>query len=53
MGRTFKDRRKFDRKHDKNEGIKEMKREPRKRHREDLDENFDPYDVYDDQDYED
>lgn len=31
MGKTFKDRRKFDRKHDKNDGLKEVKREPKRR----------------------
>lgn len=31
MGKTFKDKRKFDRKHDKNDGLKEPKRVPRKR----------------------
>lgn len=52
MGKTFKDRRKFDRKHDNNtEGLKESRREPKKRwvHQEELDEEFDPYSIFDDQ----
>ncbi len=52
MGKTFKDRRKFDRKNDRNEGLKETKREPKKRFREvELDEEFDPYDIYNDEEY--
>lgn len=31
MGKTFKDKRKFDRKHDRNDGLKEQKRQPKKR----------------------
>jgi hypothetical protein len=30
MGKTFKDRKKFDRKNERNDGLKEQKREPRK-----------------------
>lgn len=53
MGKTFKDRRKFDRKNDRNEGLKEPKREPKKRFREvELDDDFDPYEIYDDENYE-
>lgn len=50
MGKTFKDRRKFDRKHEKNDGLKEAKREPKKRwNQQELGEDFDPYSVYDDE----
>jgi hypothetical protein len=47
VGKTYKDRRKFERKHDKNDGLKEAKREPRKRHAEPLEETVDPYEWYD------
>jgi len=47
MGKTFKDRRKFDRKHDKNDGLKEVKREHKKKwHQQELTEEFDE-DEYD------
>jgi hypothetical protein len=50
MGKTFKDRRKFERKHDRNDGLKEPKREP-KRRRPDIVEDDDepePYSDFDD-----
>lgn len=48
MGKTFKDRRKFERKHDKNDSLKEVKREP-KRRRPDIveDDDYEPYSEYD------
>lgn len=46
MGRTFKDKRKFERKHDKTDGLKAPKKEPRK-HREPLEEELDSYELYD------
>lgn len=53
MGKTFKDRRKFDRKHDRNDGLKEMKREPKRDRRTDVDQEIvDPYELYDDYEYD-
>ena len=51
MGKTFKDRRKFDRKQERNDGLREQKREPKRpRWREnELSEDFDPYELYDDE----
>lgn len=46
MGKTFKDRRKFDRKHDKNDGLKEMKRQPKKRRPIEEDDEMDEYAEY-------
>lgn len=46
MGKTFKDRRKFDRKHDRPEGIKEGKKIPKTR-RPEIEEDFDDLDKYD------
>ena len=49
MGKTFKDRRKFDRKHERNDGLKEVKREPkRKRFIEEEEEPLDFYEEYED-----
>lgn len=47
MGKTFKDRRKFDRKHERNDGIKEVKREPKRQRHVDEDEPLDLYSEYD------
>lgn len=49
MGRTFKDKRKFERKYEKHEGLREVsKRDKRSRPREIPSEDFDPYDIIDD-----
>lgn len=46
MGRTFKDKRKFDRKHDRNDGLKEPKRTGSKPRREEEPDDFDLYELY-------
>lgn len=51
MGKTFKDRRKFDRKHDRPEGIKEGKKVPKMR-RPEIEEDLDDMDRYDIDDYD-
>lgn len=53
MGRTFKDKRKFDRKQQgRDEPMKEHRREPKRRWQdEELVEDFDPYEIYDSEDY--
>ena len=47
MGRTFKDKRKFDRKHDRNDGLKEPKRTANRPLPEDEEpDDFDLYELY-------
>lgn len=48
MGKTFKDRRKFDRKHDKNDGLKAPKKDAKKRQLP-VEEEFDEYDEYEEE----
>jgi hypothetical protein len=43
VGKTFKDKRKFDRKHDRNDGLKEPKRVPKKRRPIEDDDEFSEY----------
>ena len=52
MGKTYKDRKKYERKHESNiDGFREGKREqkrPRFHEQQELNEDFDPYELYDD-----
>lgn len=47
MGKTFKDKRKFDRKHDKNDGLKQPKKVAKK-HRP-VEEELDEYELYEEE----
>jgi hypothetical protein len=46
VGKTFKDKRKFDRKHDRNDGLKERKPQPKQRRPIEEDPEFTEYDEY-------
>jgi hypothetical protein len=46
VGKTFKDKRKFDRKHDRNDGLKEPKRVPKKRRPIEEDDELSTFDEY-------
>lgn len=49
MGKTFKDRKKFERKHDRVDGFKEPKRESKRDRRLDESEDIDLYEYDDDE----
>jgi hypothetical protein len=49
VGKTFKDRKKFDRKHDRTDGFKEPKRESKRDRRLDESEDIEFYEYEDDE----